>query len=164
MPWDLRDRRRPPIHFRPHDVTEPVEKPIEFIRRYVLDGLITNSPCPPSMRQFSPELSTFSYISDMYSSHAYRFLRSHLVFPLENTLRTKYATRIAQLQDDLTDLTRLEKVMADYIAHYASFPEFLLCTLCIDTFTVDPNSPKPRRLVSESRGRRKHGQWRLKGK
>jgi hypothetical protein len=37
----------------------------------------------------------------------------------------------------------------DYIAHYATIPEFLLCPLCIDAFTVDPNSPKFRRFVSD---------------
>jgi hypothetical protein len=42
--------------------------------------------------------------------------------------------------------------MADYIAHYASFPEFISCMLCIDAFTVDPNSLKPRRLVSDVQG------------
>jgi hypothetical protein len=108
-----------------HDVTEPVEKPIEFIRRCILYGLITNSRRPPPSRQFSLELSAFSYIADMYSSHVYRFFRELLVLPSENMLRTKYAIRISQLQNNLTDLRGIEKVMADYIAHYASFPEFL---------------------------------------
>jgi hypothetical protein len=74
-----------------------------------------------------------------------------LALPSESALEAKYATRISQLQDDLTDLTclgasfrkcasdkirhphltitrrsltRIEKVTADFIAHYASFPEF----------------------------------------
>jgi hypothetical protein len=42
--------------------------------------------------------------------------------------------------------------MVYYVAHYASFPEFLLCTLCLDAFTVDPNSPKPRRETRMQRG------------
>jgi hypothetical protein len=106
IPWDLRDRRRPPTH----DVTEPVEKSIEFIRRCILDGLINHSRRPPPARQFSPELSTFSHTADMYSSHAYRFLREHLALPSENALRPKYATRTSQLQDDLIDLIRIEVV------------------------------------------------------
>jgi hypothetical protein len=57
------------------------------------------------------------------------FFQEHLALPSDNTLQTKYLTRISQLQDHLTDLTRIEKVMADYITHYASFPEFLLCIL-----------------------------------
>jgi hypothetical protein len=77
-----------------HDFIEPVEKPSEFIHRCILDGLITNSRHLPSTRQFSPEPFVFSYIADIYFSHAYRFLREHLALPSENTLRTKYATRI----------------------------------------------------------------------
>jgi hypothetical protein len=75
-----------------------------------------------------------------------------LELPSENTLCTKCASRISQLQDDLTDLTRIEKVMADYIAHYPSFPEFLLCTFWTDAFTVDPNSPQPKQLISDIQG------------
>jgi hypothetical protein len=75
-----------------------------------------------------------------------------LAFPSENTLRTKYATCISQSQDDLTDLTRIGKEMTYSIAHYAPFPELLLRTLCIDVFTANPNSPRPRRLVSDIQG------------
>jgi hypothetical protein len=42
--------------------------------------------------------------------------------------------------------------MADHAAHYVSFPQFLLCTLCIDAFTVDKNSQKLRQLVSDIQG------------
>jgi hypothetical protein len=72
-----------------------------------------------------------------------------LALPSETTLQTKYAARILQLQDNLTDLPRIEEAMADYIGYYALFPQFLLCTLCIGAFTVGPNSPKLRRFVSD---------------
>jgi cell division protein FtsX len=49
----------------------------------------------------------------MYSAEAFKFLQELLPLPSENTLRIKYATRISQLQDDLTDLPRIEKVIAD---------------------------------------------------
>jgi hypothetical protein len=72
-----------------HDVTGPVEHPIEFIRRCILEGPITNARCPPPTRQLSPKLSAFSYIADMYSLYAYRFPREHFALRSENTLRTK---------------------------------------------------------------------------
>jgi hypothetical protein len=85
----------------------------------------------------------------MHSSHGHRFLREHLALPSGTTLRTKYGARISQLRDEITDRSCIETAITDYIAHYASFPEFVLCTVCIDAFTVDPNSPKPRRFVSD---------------
>jgi hypothetical protein len=36
----------------------------------------------------------------------------------------------------------MQKVITDYITQYHPFPEFLVCTICIDTFIVDPNRPK----------------------
>jgi hypothetical protein len=109
VPWGSARSPTTTDPFPTRDVTEPVEKSIEFIRRCILDGLITNSRRPPPTRQFSLELSAFSYIAYMYSSHAYRFLREPLALPSENTLWTKCATRISQWPDGLTDLTHIAK-------------------------------------------------------
>jgi hypothetical protein len=152
MPWGSAGSPKTTNPLPTHDATESVERLIEFIRRCLLDGLMTNFRRSPPTRQFPPKLSAFSYIADMYSSHSYRFLREHLTPPSENTLRTKHATRISQFQDYPTDVTRIEKMIADYISHYASFPKFLLCILYIDTFPFDPNSRKPTRLVSDIQG------------
>jgi hypothetical protein len=43
------------------------------------------------------------------------------------------------LENEITDRSCIKKVITDYIAYYAPFPEFLLCTLSINPFTVDPN-------------------------
>jgi hypothetical protein len=54
---------------------------------------------------------------------------------------------VAELADDITDPSRIPKVIAAYIMHYRRFPDYLLCRLCINAYRVDPHRPKPKPFV-----------------
>jgi hypothetical protein len=111
---------------------EPIENPeeaagtpIAFIRRMILE-----------VRHYSRELAAFSSVEEISSASDYRFMRELLPLSSENTIHARYANP-----------SRIPKVIADYILHYQPFPDYLLCTLCIDAFPADPNQLKPKPFV-----------------
>jgi hypothetical protein len=127
---------------------EEIEPPVEIIKRRIIQNLIANAECAPQARHFSHELLAFSFIVNMYSLNGYRFIRELLCLPSELTIRRRYRASVLQIQEDLADVTRIPTIVADYIRQYDPFPDCLYCTICVDAFTVDPNRPTMKRIVS----------------
>jgi hypothetical protein len=85
---------------------EPVPLPMEVMRRQIMHDLLTNSKCATPARHFSLETLAFSFVADMYSSLAYRFIREVLPLPSEVTIRTRYRGTVSEIEERLIDLTK----------------------------------------------------------
>jgi hypothetical protein len=151
MPWGSQ------TDSTPHDtdylaaIWDETEPPIELVKRRIFQGLIVNAEYAPQACHFSRESLAFSFIADLYSSLGYLFLRELLPLPSAVTIRTKYRQGVSQIQENLADRTKIQKVVTDYIAQYHLFPDFLVCIICIRAFTVDPNRPKSKGFASNAR-------------
>jgi hypothetical protein len=104
-------------------------------------------------RATSPLDYSRSHLWPTYISHSDTgSIRELLPLSAEGTIPRKYQQHISRFQEDVTDRAKTHKVISDYIKQSDPFPEFLLCTICTDAFTVDPNLPKTKSFIDGDGG------------
>jgi hypothetical protein len=102
---------------------------------------MVNADRPPEAHRYSDELATFSFIAETFSSHCYRFIRTILDLPSQQTLYTRFNGSVEEMEHDLTHIEGIPKRVTEYLNEHGDSQGPLACTLCIDAFTVDPTHP-----------------------
>jgi hypothetical protein len=132
------------------DAIEEGKMNLGAFKKLIRDNLQKNYALPDSGRRYCPEVKIFAFVAETFSAHCYDFVREMMDLPSSETIRTNFSAMVAERENRLTHGKVLE-LIKEYIRGYAVFPDVLMCTLCIDAFTVDPGRPR-RKAVSEERG------------